>query len=121
MNRIQSENMNPGTPNWQLANPATDGSIEGYASLTSVNIGGTIQLFVNTTDSTYNIEVFRTGWYQGIGARLLMSMSGLTGHVQVIPPTNPATLPRDYSQDRIDPPLCSQIAGRESHCHLFRM
>ena len=49
-NPIQDENAKPGTSAWQLSDPAPNHEIEGYASLTSVNRGGTIRLFVNTSD-----------------------------------------------------------------------
>ncbi|HLO46885.1 MAG TPA: N,N-dimethylformamidase beta subunit family domain-containing protein [Kamptonema sp.] len=63
------ENQKPGTTDWQLTNPATKREIEGYASLTSVNRGGEIKLFVNTKSPHYTLEIFRTGWYNGLGAR----------------------------------------------------
>jgi hypothetical protein len=37
--------------------------------LTSVNVGGEIKLFVNTKEPNYTIEIFRTGWYDGLGGR----------------------------------------------------
>jgi hypothetical protein len=84
-NRIQTENANPGTSNWQLANPATAREIEGYASLTSVNVGGRINFFVSTRDTSFNIEIFRTGWYNGAGARLLTTVNNLPGVLQTTP------------------------------------
>src|ERR1044071_4365185 len=71
-NPVQTENAKPGTTAWRLTNPATAREIEGYASLTSVNRGGTITLFVNTAAASYTIEVYRMGWYGGAGARLLL-------------------------------------------------
>src|ERR1700741_4034933 len=68
-NAIQSENAKPGTHEWQLDNLASQGEIEGYASLTSVNRGGQISFFVNTAAPSYTIEVFRLGWYAGLGGR----------------------------------------------------
>src|SRR4051795_11946156 len=70
-NPIQTENSKPGTSAWTLTNPAVNREIEGYASLTSVNIGGSINFSVSTSDSTFKIEIFRTGWYGGVGARLM--------------------------------------------------
>ena len=68
-NPIARENQKAGTADWELENPATKREIEGYASLTSVNIGGEIKLFVNTKEPNYTIEIFRTGWYDGLGGR----------------------------------------------------
>jgi hypothetical protein len=68
-NPITRENQKAGTADWELENPATKREIEGYASLTSVNVGGEIKLFVNTKEPNYTIEIFRTGWYDGLGGR----------------------------------------------------
>src|SRR3954452_13707020 len=78
-NPIQTENAKAGTSGWQLSNPATNREIEGYASLTSVNIGGNINFSVSTSNSSFNIEIFRTGWYGGVGARRLTTVSNVAG------------------------------------------
>lgn len=88
---IAMENQKTGTANWLLTNPATNREIEGYASLTSVNRGGQINLLVNTTNSTYILELFRIGWYAGAGARKMLGPVTLSGCVQVIPPADPTT------------------------------
>jgi hypothetical protein len=82
---IQIENERPGTRIWQLTNPAEYGEIEGYASLTSVNRGGEIKLFVNTSEPSYTIDVYRMGWYGGAGARLVVSHIQRPGVRQPIP------------------------------------
>nr|WP_228056286.1 N,N-dimethylformamidase beta subunit family domain-containing protein [Microcoleus sp. LEGE 07076] len=69
LNPTARENQKPGTADWELENPATKREIEGYASVTSVNLGGEIKLFVNTKEPNYTIEIFRTGWYDGLGGR----------------------------------------------------
>lgn len=71
LNQVQRENARPGTREWRLTRPAMDREIEGYASRTSVNRGETLSLFVHTTDSSYRIDVYRMGWYGGMGARLI--------------------------------------------------
>ena len=90
-NTVQLENAKPGTPNWQLTNPATNHEIEGYASLASVNRGDQISFFVNTADPTFTLEIFRTGWYGGAGARLMAAGVQLAGTVQPIPTPDPTT------------------------------
>jgi hypothetical protein len=56
-NYIQAENAKPGTTEWKITSPGyASGAIEGYASLTSVNRGGQIQLFVNTADPSYTMD-----------------------------------------------------------------
>lgn len=91
LNLIQKENRQTGTTSWQLTNPAAHREIEGYASLTSVPVGGNINLFVNTNDATYTLTVYRTGWYQGKGARLVLGPQVLPGVQQVTPTPDPIT------------------------------
>jgi hypothetical protein len=85
-NAIQLENAKPGTALWGIANGATAGEIEGYASATSVAPGASLTLFVNTAASGYTIQFFRTGWYGGLGAREMRDQSiHLQGTVQPPP------------------------------------
>ena len=86
-NPIQVENAKVGTTAWQLQNPAADGNgaIEGYASSTSVNRGGSISLFVSTTSPTYTIEVYRLGWYGGAGGRQVLGPITRAGFLQPMP------------------------------------
>lgn len=101
---IQIENSKPGTSEWQLTNPGlTSGIIEGYASLTSVNRGGQIRLFVNTGEPTYTMDIFRVGYYGGLGARRMMPTISRSGRVQVIPA--PATATGLMECDWADPYL----------------
>jgi hypothetical protein len=88
LNKIQRENLQPGT---QLTNPADNRQIEGYASLTSVPVGGDIDLFVNTQDATYTLTVFRMGWYGGKGGRKVLGPQMLPGIRQPIPTGDPRT------------------------------
>jgi hypothetical protein len=84
-NPIQVENAKVGTTAWQIQNPALNGEIEGYASSTSVNRGGSISLFVSTTSATYTIEVYRLGWYGGAGGRQVLGPITRTGFLQPMP------------------------------------
>jgi len=68
-NVITTENARPGTNEWNVRVRALHGEIEGYASLTSVAPGETIRFYVNSVDPDYTIEVFRMGWYGGLGGR----------------------------------------------------
>jgi len=91
-NPIQDENAHPGTSAWRITNLATHHEIEGYASLTSVNRGNPIDLFVNTTDPQYTLEIYRMGWYgDTTGGRLMMSAVTLPGTAQPMPSPDPAT------------------------------
>src|SRR6267154_5401737 len=85
-NPIQVENAKSGTTAWQLSKGATNHQIEGYASATSVNRGGSISLFTNTADSTYTIDIFRMGWYAGLGGRRMLPTIQLSGTLQTTCP-----------------------------------
>ncbi len=90
LNPIQKENGKPGTTSWQLTNPADNRQIEGYASLTSVLVGGNIDLFVNTQDVTYSLSIYRMGWYGGKGGRKVLGPQTHHGVQQTMPTIDPA-------------------------------
>ncbi|MDA9859214.1 twin-arginine translocation signal domain-containing protein, partial [Rubripirellula sp.] len=82
---IQRENTKPGTRDWLLTKTRTlpgkinkilnNGrcrEIEGYCSANSVRAGDTLKVMVSTNpESTFKLEIFRTGYYGGTGARLV--------------------------------------------------
>src|SRR5438270_169654 len=78
-NPVVIENQQTGSTAWQLGDVygrpyATDtiGQIKGYASAVSVNKGESITFYVSVnTAQTYTIDVYRMGWYQGLGGRLM--------------------------------------------------
>ena len=91
VNAIVAENQKLGTRNWQLTRPATKREIEGYASATSINCGERIDLYVNTESPNFTLEVFRMGWYGGLGARRTFGPVEVPGTVQVMPIMDPET------------------------------
>jgi hypothetical protein len=88
-NPITIENARPGTSQWKLNNPALQHQIEGYVSATSFNRGETVSIYVNTAASTFNLDVFRMGYYNGAGARHVYSAANLKGGAQRLPCLNP--------------------------------
>jgi len=91
-NPIQIENSNPGTPGWNdFSSVLQDNLISGYSSKISVNHGDSIDFFVTTTAPSFTIDIFRTGYYQGIGARKLTSLGSFPGVQQTIPQPDPIT------------------------------
>ncbi|HXI14603.1 MAG TPA: N,N-dimethylformamidase beta subunit family domain-containing protein [Thermoanaerobaculia bacterium] len=90
-NPIQLENRKAGSSAWLPRDPALLHEIEGYASRTSINRGEQISLFVNTPDSSYTLQVFRMGWYGGLGGRVMTLPITLRGVRQVIPTADPVT------------------------------
>src|SRR4051812_21578015 len=91
-NAIEAENQNPGTPGWdEFASVASQTAVSGYASKTSVNHGDSIDFFVTTTAASVKIDVYRTGWYGGAGARLMAALGSFPGQAQAIPAPDPVT------------------------------
>ncbi|MDR2985032.1 MAG: hypothetical protein LBV34_09340, partial [Nocardiopsaceae bacterium] len=93
-NPVQQENSRPGTPGWEI--PADTGTvITGYASETSVAPGQSFQLHVAApADSRYRVLVYRLGWYQGVGGRLITCVPGCRSSKATIAqpaPTAPAS------------------------------
>ena len=91
-NPVQRENSLPGTPGWEI--PASAGTvITGFASETSVASGQSFDLHVSSPPgSRYRVLVYRLGWYQGIGGRLIMCVPGCHSSQAAIaqpPPTTP--------------------------------
>ena len=119
-NPVAAENRRPGTADWQLTRPATAREIEGYASATSVDRGGGIELYVNTRSPSFALEVFRIGWYQGLGARRVFGPADVAGTEQVIPAMEPDTGLVDCAW--VHPyPLATTGADWCSGVHLARL
>jgi N,N-dimethylformamidase beta subunit-like protein len=91
INPTQRENKRLGTSDWHVTNPALHCEIEGYASLTSVNRGQQIRFYVHTGDPSYSLAIYRTGWYGGLGARLVHGPVTLRGISQQMPSMDPRT------------------------------
>ncbi|NMM30784.1 MAG: DUF4082 domain-containing protein [Cellulomonas sp.] len=74
-NPIVCENSKTGTdPSvWDISG-AGDASIQGFATDISVNVGSTIGFKVDTSAMAYTIDIYRTGWYGGLGARFITSV-----------------------------------------------
>ncbi|HEV7492805.1 Ig-like domain-containing protein [Baekduia sp.] len=87
-NAVVVENCYPGSTGWKLTNAgrAYDNGIEGFATATSINQGGSVDLKVNTGPSgdnvPYHIDIYRMGWYGGSHGRLVSSLPGLKGVAQ---------------------------------------
>ena len=99
-NPIVRENKNAGATDWQLTRVRTDtrggvrsSKIEGYCSRQSVAAGESIDIHVSTQPAQpFSIEIFRTGYYGGRGARLLKTIGPLPGRPQPTPKYGPKRL-----------------------------
>jgi hypothetical protein len=93
-NAIVCENSKPGLPwtEWEIEG-AGDTSIQGFATDISVNAGDRIDFKIDTDAADYDIDVYRTGWYQGLGARKVASVEPGASLPQVQPEclTDPTT------------------------------
>ena len=98
-NPVSCENEKPGSApsSWQI-NGAGDATIQGYATSMSVNKGETVRFKIKTPASSYHIDIFRLGYYQGNGARLQQANVRPTA---TLPQTQPACL-TDTSTGLID-------------------
>src|SRR5581483_11892168 len=90
-NPIVCENSLPGNPasEWDLPNrDAGDASIQGFATDISVNRGQTVRFKVKTDASAYRLDIYRLGYYAGLGARKVATVSPSVP----LPQTQPACL-----------------------------
>lgn len=70
---VSVENQILGTSAWQLAAGTNTTFIQGYADTASALPGDTVHLFISTKQTTsYDIDVYRLGWYYGLGGRLYL-------------------------------------------------
>jgi VCBS repeat-containing protein len=75
INPIVLENQKQGTPQsvWDIEG-AGSSNIEGFATDISANIGNRVDFKINTDSSNYRIEIYRLGYYGGMGARLVSTI-----------------------------------------------
>ncbi len=96
-NAIVRENRLPGTRDWMLTKTRIDPAtkyrcpwIEGYCSHTSARAGDTITFHVSTNpSSSFRLEIFRTGYYGGLGGRRVAELGPFSGRVQPDPVVGP--------------------------------
>ena len=98
-NLIAEENAKPGTQDWRLTNTSTvpgkvndditsgrSPAVEGYCSANSVRAGDSLKIMVSTNPvSAFKLEIFRTGYYNGDGGRLMRTYDALPGVTQLDP------------------------------------
>lgn len=98
-NAVLLENQKPGTLAWQIGlspyvnSNDTDQWIRGYASATSINKGEKITFNITVNPYSwkatnpqlpvpYTIDVYRIGWYGGLGGRLMKHLGPFPGKQQ---------------------------------------
>jgi hypothetical protein len=90
---IRAENEKAGTTSWLLEKTRIDPKtkyrcpwIEGYCSHTSIRAGETLSVMVSTNPaSSFVLDLYRLGHYQGKGGRHLVQLGPFKGKVQPDP------------------------------------
>jgi hypothetical protein len=92
VNPIACENSKPGNPasEWDISGSGS-AAIQGFATDISVNRGGTVGFKVSTTASSYRIDIYRLGYYNGSGARLVAQVLNPTATNQAACVTEAST------------------------------
>ena len=133
---IREENAKPGDPGWMLTNCEVvppvrfrSSRIEGYCSRTSAAAGESLEIFVSTNPPTpFTIDLYRSGWYGGAGARRVATLGPFRGEVQPDPPVGekrlrecrwaPATrltIPSDWPSGVYLGKLTAEAGGYQSY------
>lgn len=88
-NAIVLENQLTGDPasEWDVAG-AGDSSIVGFTSDISYAAGETVEFRIDTDASDYRLDIYRLGWYAGLGARQVASVEPSA----TLPQSQPACL-----------------------------
>ncbi|MBC8354915.1 MAG: hypothetical protein H8E66_23295 [Planctomycetes bacterium] len=88
----EKELAKPGSVDWQLTRARINQGnyrtslIEGYCSHQSVEVGDQLKIFVSTDPArNFNLDIYRMGYYEGAGAKLMQTHGPLTGTVQPTP------------------------------------
>ncbi|MCG8600767.1 MAG: hypothetical protein MI807_11540 [Verrucomicrobiales bacterium] len=92
-NPVPEENAKPGSNDWQLTRVRLDQrggfrapDVEGYCSKQSLKAGEDLDIFVSTKrEAEVTIEIFRTGYYGGKGARLMTTLGPFPSKEQPVP------------------------------------
>lgn len=75
-NAIVAENCLQGNPasEWDISGVG-DPSIQGYATEISVNRGETVSFKIDTDAAAYTVDIYRLGYYGGLGARKVATVA----------------------------------------------
>jgi hypothetical protein len=94
-NAIYTENQNPGVPfaTWGIpADSFRAHNISGFATNMSLNAGSTVHFKVTVYDgANFTMKIYRIGYYNGNGARLIADLGTHPGVVQPVGIEDPVT------------------------------
>ncbi len=88
-NPIVCENQKTGNPasEWDITGSG-DATVQGYATDISVNKGQTVSFKIKTDATSYRIDIYRLGYYNGMGARKVATINPSA----TLPQTQPSCL-----------------------------
>src|SRR5919197_1949351 len=93
---IRLENDQPGTLSWMPTSlrtvPGTGRCpwIEGWCSHLSAAAGDTVEFYVSVDPpSAFTVDLYRMGFYQGMGGRQMASLGPIAGGPQPVPEPGP--------------------------------
>lgn len=78
----QQENHKRGSSSWKVMNPGAV-HLQGYASKPSAKNGEPVSFYVHS-EKPFRMEIYRMGYYQGLGGRLMYTKKGLKKYRQKI-------------------------------------
>src|SRR5689334_8060753 len=81
-NPIVTENALPGTDEWASIGNYDINNLSAYPGATSVNAGGPIGIYAKSSGTTLSARLYRLGYYQNHGARLVTTYSGIATPAQ---------------------------------------
>lgn len=84
-NPIACENQIPGDGGWDVSGSG-DPSIQGFATDISVNVGQTVNFKIKTNAVAYRVDIYRMGYYGGLGARHVATLTPSANLPQTQPP-----------------------------------
>jgi hypothetical protein len=86
VNPVACENTKPGNPasEWDVSGSGSS-SIQGFATDISVDQGQLIQFKVDTPSTNYRLDIYRMGYYGGMGARKVATVEPLAALPQIQP------------------------------------
>lgn len=79
---IVKENERPGSIGWKITSPGHH-HIQGYASNPSVKAGSQISFHVHS-EKPFSMQVYRMGYYQGLGGRIMYTKTGCKEYKQKV-------------------------------------
>src|SRR5262249_16782564 len=68
----------PWSSEWDVSGYG-DSTLQGFATDISVNKGDTVHFKITTTASSFTIDIYRLGYYNGMGARKIATLPNISG------------------------------------------